>query len=174
MAQAYPQPKQGASITREEGGKVAPAGLYRHPNGAEQIVTEDPLYGNAQAQAFLRLGFEFVRPAEPGEIKSLPELHMEANRAEAESLKGLAARVGQLEGVADENTKLKAQIAAMEAEKAERDAKDAEDAAKAKEDQKAIEAAGKGNTALEESAKGAKENAKEVTKVREADKKEGK
>lgn len=174
MAKDYPQPQKGASMAREEGGKSAPAGLYRHPNGNEAIVTEDPLFGNAQAQGFLRLGFEFVRPAEPGEIKSLPEMHMEANKAEADSLKGITARLNVLEDVADENTKLKAQVAALEAEKAERAQADAEAAEKAREDQKAIEAAGKGNTALEESGNKAKANAVAVTKERETEKKEGK
>ena len=57
--------------------EVEGAGLYRHPNGTELITIEDPLFGNAQSEAALRVGFEYVRPAEPGEVKSIIDVQKE-------------------------------------------------------------------------------------------------
>lgn len=58
---------------------VKGSGLYRHPeSGTEAIVMSDPLFGSAQAEGFVRLGFEFIREALPGEIKSIVEVQKES------------------------------------------------------------------------------------------------
>lgn len=77
MAQTYNLDglKDGKPLAREEGGRgVQATALYRHPNGQEAIVQYDPLFGNAQANAFERLGYVFVREARPEEVKTIPEL----------------------------------------------------------------------------------------------------
>jgi regulator of replication initiation timing len=102
----YERPREGAAIAREVGGKVAPAGLWRHPqSGQEAIVQEDPLFGNAQAQAFLQTGFEYIRPAEPGEVKTLPELAADTRNEQESNVKGLAARLDLLEDANAKNAK---------------------------------------------------------------------
>jgi hypothetical protein len=127
-SEKYEQPKEGASIDREyskdKNAKVTGAGLYRHPNGTSAIVQDDPLFGNAQAQAFARLGFVFEREALPGEIKSLPEIAADTRKTEEDSLKGLSARLSALETVAEDNKALKAEIATLRAEKSARDETD--------------------------------------------------
>jgi hypothetical protein len=187
MAESYERPQEGVSKTREKTSnrkyaKVAGAGLYRHPDsGQEAIVLDDPLWGNTQAQAFTRMGYEFVREAKEGEIKTLPELQRENRDATSSDVKGLMARVDALEGVKGENEDLKKELAALRAEKESREKADAEkaeaDAKQADEDKKHVEAAGKANstTAADESAEGAKANAQEQTDAREeTKKKEGK
>lgn len=174
-----------AGQTREEGGRDVPgAGLYRHPeSGQEAIVIDDPLWGNTQAQAFSRLGFKYVRPAEEGEIKTMPELAMDQRKAEESSLKGLEARIGKLEGVQEENTKLTSEVEQLRKQlEDERQARaDAEEAAKkaqaaAKEDQKAIAKAGEQTTtdAAKVSADGAKKNAETAVADRDKTEKENK
>ena len=69
-------PKKGVSLGREENenGEVE-AGLYQHPVTGHKVVTKfDPLYGNAQAEAFTQVGYEYVGPAPEGWEKTLPEL----------------------------------------------------------------------------------------------------
>lgn len=178
MANQYDTSKLQSSRpgkTRETGGKEAPAGLWRHPeSGQEAITLEDPLFGNAQSQAFLRAGYEFIRPAREGEVKSLPELHLEAR--DASDVKGLSARLDKLENVAKDNEELgeqnKSLAAEVEdlkkqlAEKAEAEKKAAKEAKKtekqekkqAEEDRKHVEEAGKAttSTAQEQSGEHAK------------------
>lgn len=85
--------KDGKPLAREEGGQGS-AGLYRHPeSGQEAIVQTDPLFGNAQANAFIRLGFRWVRDAKPEEIHSLPELLQEQENKSASNLQNLTAAV---------------------------------------------------------------------------------
>lgn len=104
MAEKYEIPEEGASMTTEYSSRknrarnVPGSGLYRHPeSGQEAIVQSDPLWGNTQAQAFARLGFKFVREANEGEVKTLPEIAMDTRRADEGNLKGLSARLDALE-----------------------------------------------------------------------------
>lgn len=141
MGQKYPQPQQGQAKSREEGGSVAPAGVWEHPEtGKFAITTEDPLFGNAMSQAFLQAGFRFVREAKPEEIKTLPQLDLERRADERETLRGLSARLEKFENVATENEQLTARIKKLEDEKKRRDEADAAKAAEdATEDQKPSE-----------------------------------
>jgi hypothetical protein len=161
--------------------KVPGRGLYRHPNGEEAIVIDDPLWGNTMAQGFTRLGFKFVRDVEPDEVKTLPEMAMDKTEAAAGDLKGLNARMALLEKEAEKKTELENEVAKLRAELAQKEA-DAEavkeaqvkkdEAAAAKQveaDKKNVATAGEVTTsdAQAESAKRAQESAKEQTKVRE-------
>lgn len=83
------------------------AGLYRHPNGEELITLYDPLYGDAQSEAAIRVGFEFVREAKPEEIKTIVTGTQSdvANQTAAtvnggvslDDLKGIQARISAVE-----------------------------------------------------------------------------
>lgn len=181
----YERPREGAAIAREVGGKHAPAGLWRHPqSGQEAIVQEDPLFGNAQAQAFLQTEFEYIRPAEPGEVKTLPELQAET-RSDAESAaKGLSARLDLLENsnaktqealdaaseenkkLAEDNAKLREDLAkaqkADSAEKGKATKKAKADAKTAKKTQEHIEGASTAPDAQVESGDAAKKDAARV------------
>lgn len=153
MPKQYERPVEGRAISREVGGKVAPAGLWRHKeSGQEAIVQDDPLFGNAQAQAFLQTGFEFVRPAEPGEVKTLPELQAEVRNESESNVKGLSARLDLLE-----NSNAKTQEALDAA--SEENRKLAEDNAKLRED-------------LAQAQKVAKSEDKAAAKAETADRKE--
>jgi len=113
----YPKPQAGQAKSREEGGRAAPAGWWVHPETGNRAITlEDPLFGNAQSQAFLQAGFVFERDANPDEVQTLPQLALEQNHADRENFKGLSARMSALEGVADENAALKRRIAELEAQ----------------------------------------------------------
>lgn len=116
-------------------------GLYRHPNGQEAIVIDDPLWGNTQAQAFSRLGFEFVRDVEPDEIVTLPEMAMNTREAEQSNLKGLTARMESLEREAAQKSELEKEVAELRAQLAEK--QEAEDVAKAKAEKDAEDLAAK-------------------------------
>lgn len=86
-----------AGQTAETSDKeVAGAGLYRHPNGTELITIEDPLFGNAQAEAAMRVGFEYVRPALEGEVKSIVEIQKEVVNPVTQAQED-KARLDQLE-----------------------------------------------------------------------------
>lgn len=88
-----------------------PSGLYRHKDsGQEAIIQTDPLYGDAQAAAFTRVGFEFVRKVEPDEIKTIAsasDSHAASPDRETDAQvsynKGLEARLNALEA---ENARL--------------------------------------------------------------------
>lgn len=126
MVQAYPNPQQGQGISKEEGGPLAPAGVWEHPDSGQRAITlEDPLFGNAQSQAFKRLAFKFVRPADPDEIKTMPQLAIDSRAADENNMKGLSARLDKLENVSAENEKLAARVKELEAEKLARDQTDA-------------------------------------------------
>lgn len=183
---AYKKPQEGAAKTTEySGGKnahVEGSGLYRHPeSGEEAFVLGDPLWGNTQAQAFSRLGFKFIRPLEDGDVKTLPEMAMDNKAASDADMKGLNARLAQLEADVEKKSDLEKEVAQLRAELAQKDA-DAEAAkeAQAKKDAKAAEkqsakdqetvaAAGDAasSDAQVESAKGAKKAAEDQVKARE-------
>lgn len=105
--------KSRGGQTREESdafdADVVYAGLWRHPASGEEAVTkDDPLYGNAMSQAFARMGFERVGDVPTGYVKDmgLPSVVYEKDPArkpemDAETIKGLQARLNALEGAKD-------------------------------------------------------------------------
>jgi len=198
MAEKYEIPEEGASIASEYSSRknrkanVPGSGVYRHKeSGQVAIVQGDPLWGNTQAQAFARLGFVFEREARADEIKTLPEIAMESRKTDESNLKGLSARLDQLEdksakseqALADkveENKNLAAEVAELReklaaAEKAEKaaaktDAKEAKVEAKTEQAaaQNIAEAgASQVSNAQGQSAERAKESAEKQTEVRE-------
>lgn len=115
--------KPGQTQEEVETGLTGGPGLYRHPNGQEVHVLYDPLYGNAQAEAAIRVGFEFVRESDPSEIKTIvtgTDAEKGAATVDAvlggttsEDIKGLQARLTAVEKDKDaEIESLKAQLAA--------------------------------------------------------------
>lgn len=95
-------PKKGVSMMQEENnGEEYVAGLYRHPvTGAELVTKEDPLFGNAQSEAVVRVGFERVGDTPTGYEKTLVEVNAstaKTSNASEEDLKGLQARLKVLE-----------------------------------------------------------------------------
>lgn len=109
--------------TQETGG-LGVAGLYRHPEAknpdgspCEMITQYDPLFGNTQSNAAVRLGFVRVGDAPEGAVKTIESFSQAADEKERDSLKGLNARLDKMEKVAEENDKLRQQVADLEAEK---------------------------------------------------------
>lgn len=106
-----------------------PGGLYRLKNKDgevvdEQIIKTHPLFGDGQAAAFERVGYEYVREAKPGEVKELeitpnPGLSGDAK----EDLKGLQARMSKYE---DETKAKDDEISSLRAQLAQRDGDNAE------------------------------------------------
>lgn len=106
--------KGGKAQETTDDNKTGEAGLYRHPEtGAEAITQYDPLFGNAQSEAFIRVGFERVGDAPEGSVKTILELATEGSAEKAVAsdrdalLKGALARLDNLEGAAEENKTLK-------------------------------------------------------------------
>jgi hypothetical protein len=101
--------KPGKTREVNENGEH-PAGLWRHPNGEEAVTLYDPLYGDAQSEAFARLGFVRVGDAPEGYVKSLatPSVQAEKDKAattsNSDEVKGILARLNAVE---DENARLK-------------------------------------------------------------------
>lgn len=190
MAKDYEDPKPGAAIDgeysrRSKHANVPGSGVYEHPeSGQRAIVQGDPLWGNTQAQGFARLGFKFVREATEDEVKTLPELAMDSRKAEEGTLKGITARLDQMDSkVADtlaENKALTDEVSELreklaEAEKA-KEAAEKEAAKTAKADKKEAKAtsahvaeagASQVSDAQAESAEHAKENAAKAQDSRE-------
>lgn len=94
-----------------------PSGLYRHEkSGAEVITKWHPLFGAAQADAFVRLGFEFIREATPEELTEKLDFtpaQKEAAPSSGEELKGIYARLNELES---KNEALEAENAELKGE----------------------------------------------------------
>ena len=90
------------------------AGLYRHPeSGAEAATRFDPLMGNAQSEAFVRLGFVRVGDVPEGYEKPIRVVgKSESGSSSSDELKGVMARLNALEA---ENAALKAEKPAEEA-----------------------------------------------------------
>ena len=89
-----------------------PAGLYRHEKSGAEIITKwNPLYGSAQADGAVRLGFEFIREATQDELREKFEYIAPTTTASTsnDELKGVMARLNALEA---ENEALKAEQAA--------------------------------------------------------------
>jgi hypothetical protein len=98
-----------------------PGGVYRLKDKEgnvvdEQIVKVHPLFGDSQAAAFVRVGYEYVRPAEPGEVKEIEvdPAFLATTGNHAEDTKGIQARLSALES---EGKKKDEQIAALLAER---------------------------------------------------------
>ena len=114
---------RGGSTQEVSDTPVTPSGVYRHPEtGRELITIYDPLYGDVQSEGLVRLGFEYVGPAEEGSIKSIVEQIIDTKSSEAKDLASFSGRLAALEGVRDradatqaENDELRKKIAALEA-----------------------------------------------------------
>lgn len=100
-----------------------PGGLYRLKDKEGNVVDEiicktHPKFGDSQAAALERVGYEFVRPAEKGEIKEIEitteqlALESKSGQVTQDDLKGALARINAVE---KENEELKAQLAANSA-----------------------------------------------------------
>lgn len=119
----------GATIETVTSGEKPEAGLYRHPqSGAEIGTLSDPLFGNAQSEAVVRLGFVRVSDLPEGYAKEINiqeglDLKNAPAGAVATSgdLKGIQARLDALEAdkanLQAENDDLKAAAAKAEADK---------------------------------------------------------
>lgn len=120
MAHKYQTPVEGQSIASEKGGK-GKAGVYRHPEtGAEAICQYDPLFGNAQANAFEKIGFKWMRDVKEGEVKTVELTATDVNRTESDTMKGLTARMNAMEGVTEQNKVLEEANAKLREELAAR------------------------------------------------------
>ena len=96
---------------------LRPAGLYRLKNDDGEVVDEiivkvHPKFGDSQAAAAERVGYRFVRKANPGEVKEievdakyLATENKDGSQPGDETLKGIQARLSLLE---KENADLKA------------------------------------------------------------------
>ena len=103
-------------------GVTGSAGLYRHPESGQEAATKfDPLYGDAQSEAFLRTGFVRVGDVPEGYAKEMVPGSVEADEREARKgaslgqVKGIEARLDAVEStnaaLEAENARLRAQVA---------------------------------------------------------------
>lgn len=107
---------RGGSTQEVSDNPVTPSGVYRHKEtGRELITIYDPLYGDVQSEGLVRLGFEYVGPAEEGSIKSIVEQIIDTKSSESKDLASFSNRLAALEGVRDENTALQAELAELRA-----------------------------------------------------------
>lgn len=114
--------------TQEESDGGSPgAGLYKHPEtGAEIITMYDPLFGDAQSEGIVRLGFERVSDAPEGSIVTIVEQNMNP-----------AARIYNSDTVVSDKARLDAlELESLRREKSEREAAEANEAAAKKEAEK--------------------------------------
>jgi hypothetical protein len=111
------------------------AGLYRHPETGKEVITlYDPLFGDAQSEGIVRLGFVRVGDAPEGSIKTIIDINQNS-------------RIYNSNTVADDKARLDAlELDSLRREKREREeaenataeeAKAAEAEAKAKVDEEA-------------------------------------
>ncbi len=111
------------------------AGLYRHPETGNEVITlSDPLFGDAQSEGIVRLGFVRVGDAPEGSIKTIIDTNQNSRLYNSNTVADDKARLDQLE------------LAELRREKREREeaenataeeAKAAEAEAKAKADEEA-------------------------------------
>lgn len=119
--------KGGATLETSDTAPT-PAGLYRHPESKQEIVTlSDPLYGDVQSEGVRRLGFEYVGPAPEGSTKSIVEVILD-EKSKDNSTAGLADRIAKLEGVSDALAAERAKSADLEKQLAALQAKDTQTA----------------------------------------------
>jgi hypothetical protein len=98
-----------------------PGGVYelRDPDNGNrvvdtQILKSHPLFGDSQAAAFIRVGYKYVRDADPSELKTLEiQQGQVTNSSSNEEIKGIMARLSAVE---DENKSLRAEKQARDAE----------------------------------------------------------
>jgi len=103
--------------------EVSPAGLYKHPDSGEELITKDhPLFGNAQSEGAVRAGFEYVRAVDTSEVKSIVEQVLESKVAASDDLRGLSARLRELEDTKKVNEAERNELEQLRAEKAHREA----------------------------------------------------
>jgi hypothetical protein len=122
-------PEETNSVTSEEG-------LYQHPEAKnadgtprQLVCLYDPLFGNAQAEGAIRVGFERVGDVPEGYVKTVTGFGTDAANQTAdtvngdklvgqEDLKGLQARMSAYEinqkALADENDALRKQLEAKQ------------------------------------------------------------
>lgn len=94
-----------------------PSGVYQLKDESGKVVSEaivlgHPLFGDAQAAAFERVGYKFVRPATPDEIKTLKVEPVAQDAHRADDIKGILARLDAAERRAEEAEKANAELKA--------------------------------------------------------------
>ncbi len=96
--------KEGGATLEVSDRPSTPGGLYRHPeakdakgNPIEMITLSDPLWGDTQSQAAMRLGFEYVGPAPEGSIKTIVEQNANSRIYNTDTVVSDKARLDQLE-----------------------------------------------------------------------------
>lgn len=115
--------------------EVAPAGLWRHPESGEEVITKDhPLFGNVQSEGIIRAGFEFVRTVDPSEHKSIVEQILEGKTSNEAQLAQLAAQIRELQSSKETSTAERDELAQLREEKRLRDLQSTDGAADSKVD----------------------------------------
>lgn len=156
MSHKYENPTGNAPGQTQEQtqGQAPEAGVYEHPQTGRQIITMyDPLFGNAQSEAVVRLGFVRVRDAKPEEIKTLIDSSRDSkgnqinkiSQAQEDKARLDALELAELRREKREREEAEAAAATEEAKKAEEEAKkkaDEEAAAKKKAEEEAKKKAG--------------------------------
>lgn len=115
--------KPGATAEKAENlANTGAAGLYRHPETGNELATKhDPLLGDAQSEAVMRLGFVRVSDVPEGYEKTMASPSEESSSVDSRkpasqgSVKGVEARLDKLESNNDaleaENARLREQLA---------------------------------------------------------------
>lgn len=141
---------------------VRPGGLYRHKeNGDEIIVKTHPKFGDSQASAAERVGYEFVREAKKEELHDHDLLASgnnplvgEAAAQTGDDLKGLKARANEQDRLIKDLQDKLAGKTAEETKGSSDGSKKAEAKAEAKDEATAqVEARQSGNAALDDAEK---------------------
>jgi hypothetical protein len=140
------------------------AGLYRHPETGKEVITlYDPLFGDAQSEGIVRLGFVRVSDASEGSIKTIIEQNQNSRIYNSNTVESDKARLDQLE------------LAELRREKREREEAEAEAAEADKKAAEEKEAAEKAEAeAKAQAEKDAKLKAEADKKAADAKKEEGK
>lgn len=114
--QLDPKGKVGGQTLEVSDKPATPAGLYRHPeSGQEMITLWDPLFGDAQSEAAVRVGFVRVGDAPEGAVKSVVESILESREKDS-SVAGIASRLAKLEGLAEDKKAVEAENAQLKQE----------------------------------------------------------
>ena len=112
------------------------AGLYRHPETGKEVITlYDPLFGDAQSEGIVRLGFVRVGDAPEGSIKTIIEQNQNSRVYNSNTVADDKARLDQLE-LAELRREKREREEAEDAEASEAKAKEADAKAKADEEAK--------------------------------------
>lgn len=142
----------------------AKAGLYRHPETGNEVITlSDPIFGEAQSEGIVRLGFVRVGDAPEGSIKTIIDTNQNSRLYNSNTVESDKARLDQLE------------LAELRREKREREEAEAEAAEADKKAAEEKEAAEKAEAeAKAQAEKDAKLKAEADKKAADAKKEEGK